>query len=242
MLGCRSHKIKPLFLLVVRLESWYSDLVTALLEKPLKRVSPLKAGRSSRIKAATNPVTYVDPSGLQCQKDPKLSKKYPELPGAIGAIMGLKGKPCSGGGYHFSASEVNSILGEVRGVLADSSFKIYAADKASGGGHSYAERVEGAIKVYNKTGDLMTNPGLSGNVSRTDVLSHVLLHELLHEVVNRHKKGADCPGPDPELELQTAEELKANHNFVISLLDCLLPGTRGLSQKPNMPMPGGGPV
>lgn len=39
--------------------------MTALLEKPLKRVSPLKAGRSSRTKASTNPVTFVDPSGLE---------------------------------------------------------------------------------------------------------------------------------------------------------------------------------
>jgi hypothetical protein len=47
------------------LESWYSGLVTALLEKPMIRVSPLKAGPSSRIKASANPVTFVDPSGLQ---------------------------------------------------------------------------------------------------------------------------------------------------------------------------------
>ena len=54
-----------MFLLVETLESWYSGLVTALLEKPMKRVSPLKAGRSSRIKAGANPVTFVDPEGLQ---------------------------------------------------------------------------------------------------------------------------------------------------------------------------------
>ena len=39
--------------------------MTALLEKPLERVSPLKAGRSSRIKASTNPVTFTDATGLQ---------------------------------------------------------------------------------------------------------------------------------------------------------------------------------
>jgi hypothetical protein len=38
--------------------------VTALLEKPMIRVSPLKAGPSSRIKAGTSPVSMVDPSGL----------------------------------------------------------------------------------------------------------------------------------------------------------------------------------
>ena len=38
--------------------------MTALLEKPLKRVSPLKAGRSSRTKAGASPVTLTDPYGL----------------------------------------------------------------------------------------------------------------------------------------------------------------------------------
>ncbi len=74
-----------MFLLVETLESWYSGLVTALLEKPMKRVSPLKAGRSSRIKASTSPVTFVDPTGLEqlplqlykddCARQKQLSSK-----------------------------------------------------------------------------------------------------------------------------------------------------------------------
>lgn len=120
---------------------------------------------------------------------------------------------------------------------------MYAVKETSEGSHPSAERAfkngHGVIRIANKTEKLVSDP--PNGMPSKDVLKHVVLHELLHECLNRARWGefGDCPQSDPRIEMQTDEEGKAAHRFVIDLLDCLIPSTEGLSVLPSPPLPPG---
>ncbi len=195
-----------------------------------------------------NPVTFADPSGLVTISK-ELTQKFPGAQEALNALSSLKKvtKPCAYGDTEISESEMNALLGVINNVLVDS--RVVAEYSAENTG-DYGRRVSGGTKkpgkiiIYEKVNELLSAlpPGLSSK----DILKHVLLHEIIHEANQRVRdyKRMDCAQPQFDLELtEIPDEAIAAHNFTISVLDCLLPETAGVSKRPLPPMlPGIGPT